>query len=113
LLISIFNDNAAMLATIAEGIAICGMEGEFGAQNYLQDRMALSQKFAWMMKASLSDDTEEDMDETMEPPTVAEAEATITGEDMSDMAVASTRKARKAAADSQHHTKGTRGHARR
>lgn len=80
MLISIFNDNAQMLATIAQGIAICGMEGEFGAQNYLQDRMALSQKFAWMMKASLSDEDEEGMDETMESLDTAAAEAQITGE---------------------------------
>lgn len=48
--------NDDMLGTIAQGIAIAGATGEYGVQNYLQDRMALSQKLAWMMRSSLQSD---------------------------------------------------------
>jgi starvation-inducible DNA-binding protein len=59
LLACIDDCNADMLATIGQGIALCGMVGEYGAQNYLQDRMALSQKLAWMLRSALEGETEE------------------------------------------------------
>lgn len=48
--------NADMLGTIAQGIAVTGAVGEYGVQNYLQDRMVISQKLAWMMRSSLQGD---------------------------------------------------------
>lgn len=99
----IYDDLGVMLATIAQGIAITGMEGEFGVQNYLQERMSLAQKFMWQLRSSLQpeQDIEEapDMVEVVEP---ASEQASDTGMDMGDMmdGMASTAKRpRKALAD--------------
>jgi DNA-binding ferritin-like protein len=53
LLACIDDCNANMLATIGQGIAVAGMSGEYAAQNYLQERMGLSQKLAWMLRSAL------------------------------------------------------------
>ena len=59
MLASIAMDNANILATIAQGIAITGIEGEYGVQNYLQDRMTQHQKLGWMLRETLTGDVEE------------------------------------------------------
>jgi DNA-binding ferritin-like protein len=80
MLASIAVDNQALLATIAQGIAITGIEGEFGVQNYLQDRMAQHQKLAWMLNQTLMGDDEKLVEEPPEAETEPEDIAMVEGD---------------------------------
>lgn len=44
-------DNLTLIDTIQSAITATGMESQYGVQNYLQERLAVHQKLAWMLRS--------------------------------------------------------------
>lgn len=73
MILSLYVDNMYMCDALRAGIFYSGAAGEFGIQNYLQDRLAYHQKLQWMLQAIMTPAPE--LPEAEEPGEMEPAEA--------------------------------------